>query len=131
MVGEEKQETKPKKKHIERKESKLERSEIEQNVMKTNQYEGDAEFSESLDINVSINEDVKNISSITEPETILATDDKSYHCVFCGKDFTTNARFKVHTLVHTKEKPFNCTQCDKTFNQSSNMYSHMKRHHAI
>ena len=108
----------------------MKHTEIEGNGKKPEEYEGDSEYLETLDINVSTNEDVKNISSIMEPETNLTPDDKSYHCVFCGKDFTTNARFKVHTLVHTKEKPFNCTQCDKTFNQSSNMYSHMKRHHA-
>ena len=129
-MAEDKSEIKPRKNQKERKEKYMKRTEIEGNAKKPEEFEGESEYLETLDINVGINEDVKTIGSIMEPETILTPDDKSYHCDFCGKDFTTNARLKSHTLVHTKEKPFNCTQCDKTFNQSSNMYSHMKRHHA-
>ena len=119
-VRENKEHTKPIKKLKEKKAAHLISMENSENL----------EYAEPLDINVSINEGIKGESRIEESKRRIDIGGTSFPCDFCGKDFSTNSRMKVHRLVHTGEKPFKCTQCDKTFNQSANLSTHIKKYHA-
>ncbi|XP_056120866.1 zinc finger protein 235-like [Rhinichthys klamathensis goyatoka] len=53
---------------------------------------------------------------------------KTITCPQCGKSFSCNSVFIVHTRRHTGEKPFTCPQCGKSFINKGNLSSHMQIH---
>uniref|UniRef100_A0A1Q3FWB0 C2H2-type domain-containing protein n=1 Tax=Culex tarsalis TaxID=7177 RepID=A0A1Q3FWB0_CULTA len=61
-------------------------------------------------------------------------DDRSFLCVYCGKDFPTTKYMNRHLQSHLKEKvqkpdeEFECEVCGKKMKYKSNYTNHMKTH---
>ncbi|XP_041434995.1 zinc finger protein 41 isoform X2 [Xenopus laevis] len=56
------------------------------------------------------------------------TEERTFICTQCGKNFSTKHNFQIHQLVHTGEKPFTCTECGKSFSQKSVLHRHQRIH---
>ncbi|KAF7234757.1 Zinc finger protein with KRAB and SCAN domains 7 [Varanus komodoensis] len=72
----------------------------------------------------------------------LQTQNKSYKCMTCGKNFTEKAKMIYHQRIHIgekpyhclecaksfREKPYQCLKCAKSFNRKTNLTSHQRTH---
>ncbi|KAM4743787.1 uncharacterized protein FYW61_000039 [Anableps anableps] len=58
------------------------------------------------------------------------TGEKPYACKFCDKRFSDHSSLRKHTNVHTGERPYSCAVCGKRFGRSSHMWRHVRVHAA-
>lgn len=56
---------------------------------------------------------------------------KPFTCTVCDKEFLRRSDLKKHSLMHSGKKPHECPECGKVFSQSSNMLTHMRRHTGV
>lgn len=54
---------------------------------------------------------------------------RTFVCTTCGKQFKTMKTLTEHNAVHTGETLYKCLFCPKQFNSNANKYSHQKRIH--
>lgn len=54
---------------------------------------------------------------------------KSFFCVYCSKNITTDWYFKMHIAKHRGEKLFFCNFCDESFSNNYDMKKHVTNQH--
>lgn len=54
---------------------------------------------------------------------------RTFVCTTCGKQFKTMKTLTEHNAVHTGEILYSCLFCTKQFNSNANKYSHQKKVH--
>ncbi|XP_071627821.1 uncharacterized protein [Temnothorax longispinosus] len=54
---------------------------------------------------------------------------KSFFCVYCSKNITTDWYFKMHIAKHRGEKLFFCNSCDESFSNNYDMKKHIINQH--
>ncbi|XP_071556244.1 uncharacterized protein [Temnothorax nylanderi] len=54
---------------------------------------------------------------------------KSFFCVYCSKNITTDWYFKMHIAKHRGEKLFFCNFCDESFSNNYDMKKHIINQH--
>ncbi|XP_063402710.1 zinc finger protein 568-like [Mytilus trossulus] len=56
------------------------------------------------------------------------TQQKSYSCSICRKNFKNSTSIRIHENRHKGIKPYKCRECDKSFSSSGNLSAHRKIH---
>lgn len=54
--------------------------------------------------------------------------ERPYRCKICERAFSDSSSLTKHTRIHTGEKPFTCKYCLRTFSISHNLTRHLKIH---
>ena len=66
---------------------------------------------------------------VYQMKQLASSNEKPFSCPDCGKDFRTNAEFKLHYMIHTGAKPHKCQFCDRSFRQRPLLKSHLYTWH--
>ncbi|KAL4231685.1 hypothetical protein ACF0H5_009264 [Mactra antiquata] len=61
-------------------------------------------------------------------KTHLPNEERSFHCLKCGKGFNFRHGLRVHERIHSDVKPYKCTKCDKSFRQLGHLQVHLRLH---
>ena len=67
-------------------------------------------------------------SDFDEKFNVTASEDGSYNCPKCDKDFPILGRLRAHLIVHTKEKNYQCKECGKCFGTPGILSNHLGVH---
>ena len=59
---------------------------------------------------------------------VTASEDGSFNCPKCDKDFPILGRLRAHLIVHTKEKNYQCKECGKCFGTAGILSNHLGVH---
>ena len=63
-----------------------------------------------------------------EKLNVSASEDGSFNCPKCDKDFPILGRLRAHLIVHTKEKNYQCKECGKCFGTAGILSNHLGVH---
>ena len=63
-----------------------------------------------------------------EKLNVTASEDGSFNCPKCDKDFPILGRLRAHLIVHTKEKNYQCKECGKCFGTAGILSNHLGVH---
>ncbi|XP_018427371.1 PREDICTED: zinc finger protein 37 homolog [Nanorana parkeri] len=66
--------------------------------------------------------------SIDNRKSVKHKTNKVFPCPECGKTFTKESYFAMHSRTHTGKRPFVCVKCGKGFAHKSSLFRHQRHH---
>ncbi|XP_018427372.1 PREDICTED: gastrula zinc finger protein XlCGF26.1-like [Nanorana parkeri] len=66
--------------------------------------------------------------SVDNRKSVKHKTNKVFPCPECGKTFTKESYFAMHSRTHTGKRPFVCVKCGKSFTYNSCLLRHQRHH---